>query len=48
MNNSEYDFLSSDAEKVKEKALDWLDNQVDKFETTLNRDRRNKEALPML
>lgn len=39
-----------DAMKVKEKALEWgLDNQVDKFETTLNRaaEEATKEALPI-
>ncbi len=39
-----------DAIKVKEKALEWgLDNQVDKFETTLNRaaEEATKEALPI-
>ena len=39
-----------DAIKVKEKALDWgLDNQVNKFETTLNRaaEEACKEALPI-
>jgi len=39
-----------DAMKVKEKALDWgLDNQVEKFETTLNRaaEVATKEALPI-
>lgn len=39
-----------DAIKVKEKALDWgLDNQVEKFETTLNRaaEEACKEALPI-
>lgn len=39
-----------DAQKVKEKALDWgLDGQVEKFETTLNRaaEEATKEALPI-
>lgn len=39
-----------DALKVKEKALEWgLDEQVDKFETTLNRaaEEATKEALPI-
>lgn len=39
-----------DAMKVKEKALDWgLDDQVEKFETTLNRaaEEATKEALPI-
>lgn len=39
-----------DAQKVKEKALEWkLDGQVDKFETTLNRaaEEATKEALPI-
>ncbi|NRA12469.1 MAG: DUF4197 domain-containing protein [Crocinitomicaceae bacterium] len=39
-----------DAQKVKEKALKWgLDNQVEKFETTLNRaaEEACKEALPI-
>lgn len=40
----------ADAQKVKDKALDWgLDGQVDKFETTLNRaaEEACKEALPI-
>ncbi len=39
-----------DALKVKQKALDWgLTNQVEKFETTLNRaaEEATKEALPI-
>ena len=39
-----------DAQKVKEKALEWrLDGQVEKFETTLNRaaEEATKEALPI-
>ena len=39
-----------DAQKVKDKALEWkLDGQVDKFETTLNRaaEEATKEALPI-
>ena len=42
MNNSEIRLpFPPDAEKVKEKALDFgLDNQVDKFETTKSRSRR--------
>ena len=39
-----------DAMKVKQKALDWgLTNQVEKFETTLNRaaEEATKEALPI-
>jgi hypothetical protein len=39
-----------DALKVKEKAIDWgMQNQVDKFETTLNRaaEEATKEALPI-
>ncbi len=39
-----------DAMKVKQKALDWgLDNQVNKFEETLNRaaEEATKEALPI-
>ncbi|TNE54574.1 MAG: DUF4197 domain-containing protein [Bacteroidetes bacterium] len=39
-----------DAQKVKEKALQWkLDGQVEKFETTLNRaaEEASKEALPI-
>lgn len=39
-----------DALKLKEKALEWgLSNQVDKFETTLNRaaEEATKEALPI-
>lgn len=39
-----------DAMKVKQKALEWgLDNQVEKFETTLNRaaEEATKEALPI-
>lgn len=39
-----------DAIKVREKALEWgLDNQVEKFETTLNRaaEEACKEALPI-
>lgn len=51
MNNSEIRLpFPPDAEKVKEKALDFgLDNQVDKFETTLNRaaEEASKEALPI-
>lgn len=40
----------SDAQKVKDKALEWkLDGQVEKFETTLNRaaEEATKEALPI-
>jgi enolase len=40
----------SDAQKVKDKALEWkLDGQVEKFETTLNRaaEEASKEALPI-
>lgn len=40
----------ADAQKVKDKALEWgLDGQVDKFETTLNRaaEEATKEALPI-
>lgn len=40
----------TDAQKVKDKALDWgLDSQVEKFETTLNRaaEEACKEALPI-
>lgn len=40
----------SDAQKVKDKALQWgLDGQVEKFETTLNRaaEEATKEALPI-
>ena len=51
MNNAEIRLpFPPDAEKVKEKALDFgLDNQVDKFETTLNRaaEEASKEALPI-
>ena len=39
-----------DAQKVKDKALEWkLDGQVEKFETTLNRaaEEATKEALPI-
>tara|TARA_B110000459_G_scaffold80507_1_gene90500 strand:+ start:275 stop:1180 length:906 start_codon:yes stop_codon:yes gene_type:complete len=39
-----------DAQKVKEKAMNWgLDGQVEKFETTLNRaaEEATKEALPI-
>jgi len=39
-----------DAQKVKDKALEWnLNGQVDKFETTLNRaaEEATKEALPI-
>lgn len=39
-----------DAQKVKDKALEWgLDGQVEKFETTLNRaaESASKEALPI-
>ena len=39
-----------DAQKVKEKAIEWkLDGQVEKFETTLNRaaEEATKEALPI-
>ena len=52
MNNTEIRLpFPPDAEKVKEKALDFgLDNQVDKFETTLNRaaEEASKEAYPYL
>ena len=51
MNNAEIRLpFPPDAEKVKEKALDFgLVNQVDKFETTLNRaaEEASKEALPI-
>jgi hypothetical protein len=39
-----------DAQKVKDKALEWkLDGQVEKFETTLNRaaEEATKEAIPI-
>lgn len=51
LNNNEIRLpFPPDAQKVKEKALDLgLDNQVEKFETTLNRaaEEASKEALPI-